>query len=131
MKKRITTLSTDPYSISLSDRAISLFVDPKSAAIFVDEGEGEDRMNGAVFSPSNRPSFSVRELAGSDSQLVLNYCGTAYFVGESSESESLRSWAASANKFLAGKSKLAEVSLRAQTTGLARLAADAVGASGK
>ena len=100
MEKRITAQCTDPHSVSLADRPCSLFIDSRTGAIFVDEGDGDGRMNGAVFSVTNGPSFAVRTCAGGDSQLVLDYRGVGYVIGVSADAAGLRDWAASANTLL-------------------------------
>src|SRR5436305_4113526 len=100
MEKRIAALSTEPHSVSLTDRPCSLFIDPTSGSIFVDEGDGEGRMNAAVFSPANGPSFAIRTAPGSGWQLVLDYVGTHYPLGLSDDESGLRRWAASANALL-------------------------------
>jgi len=100
MEKRITALSSNPHTVSLTDRKCSLFIDPKSGSIFVDEGDGEGRMNGVVFSPGNEPSFSVQPSAGADHRLVLDYGGVQYTVGVSDDGSELRRWAESANLLL-------------------------------
>ena len=109
MEKRIAALSSNPHTVSLTDRKCSLFIDPKSRSIFVDEGDGEDRMNGVVFSAANQPSFSVRPTAGQDYRLVLEYAGVQYEVGASADAHALRSWAESANALLVAIGKPAEV----------------------
>jgi hypothetical protein len=103
MEKRIAALSTDPHTVSLTDRACSLFIDPKTGSIFVDEGDGEDRMNGAVFLPVNGPSFSVWPSTGPDHRLILDYRGIQYFIGASGDGSALRRWAESANSLLTEK----------------------------
>lgn len=106
MEKRIAELTTDPHTVSLTDRKCSLFIDPQTGSIFVDEGDGEGRMNGVVFSVTNRPSFSARTGDGARQHLVLNYCGAQYELGEVSEdSNALQSWISSANAFLRAKHK--------------------------
>jgi hypothetical protein len=102
MEKRIATLSTDPHTVSLVDRKCSLFIDPNSGSIFVDEGDGEGRMNGVVFSPENGPTFTVAPTE-TDQRLVLEYCGTRYEIGSSKDLDHLRSWAESANALLAAR----------------------------
>jgi len=131
VEKRIANLTYAPHAVSLTDRQCSLFIDPKTGSIFVDEGEGKDRMNGAVFFPSNHPSFSVHELAGLDSRLVLNYCGTMFLVGIFAETESLKAWASSANALLANRGKPAEVPQRMPSAGIAGFTANVAGASTK
>lgn len=107
MEKRIAALSSDPHSVSLLDRKCSWFIDPKSGSIFADEGDGEGRINGAVFSPENGPSFSVRPSAGPDHELFLAYLGIQYVVGVSADGNGVRSWADSANLLLTEKGKQA------------------------
>jgi hypothetical protein len=109
MEKRIAELTTDPHTVSLIDREFSLFIDPKTGSIFADEGNGEDRMNGVVFSPRNGPSFSVHPSGGVDRRLILNYCGTQYIIGDSEDESSLRRWAESANLLLAARGKSIDV----------------------
>jgi hypothetical protein len=108
MEKRIAALSSNPLTVSLTDRKCSLFIDPKSGSIFVDEGDGEGRMNGVVFSPRNDPSFSVAPSAGPDHLLVLDYGGAQYIVGVSDDGGDLRSWAESANSLLTAKGSALE-----------------------
>jgi len=109
MEKRIAALSSNPHTVSLTDRTCSLFIDPKSGSIFVDEGDGVGRMNGVVFSPGNEPSFSVRPSTGPDHRLVLDYRGVQYIVGVSEDGNQLRSWAENANSLLIAKGKQAVV----------------------
>jgi hypothetical protein len=101
MEKRIAALSCNPHTISLTDdRKCSIFIDPKSRAIFVDEGDGDGRMNGVVFSPGNEPTFSVQPSEGPDHQLILDYAGIQYLTGISDDASQLQSWAESANSLL-------------------------------
>jgi hypothetical protein len=100
MEKRIAALSRSPHTVSLTDRKCSLFIDPKSGSIFVDEGDGEGRMNGVVFSPANAPCFSVPASTGPDHRLVLDYAGVQYLVGVSIDGDELERWAESANLLL-------------------------------
>jgi hypothetical protein len=105
MDKRIASLTIDPYTVNLADRKCSLFIDPKSGSIFVDEGEGDDRMNGAVFSPANHPVFSVKACEASNHLLVLDYRGIQCVVGTSQDREGLRQWAESANALLVARTQ--------------------------
>ena len=100
MEKRIAALSSDPHTVSLMDRKCSLFIDPKSGSILVDEGDGEGRMNGPACSARNGPFFSVQPSTGPDHRLVLHYCGMQYVVGVSDDGDGLRQWAESANLLL-------------------------------
>src|SRR6185312_6180749 len=100
MDKRITKLASDPYTVSLADRECSLFIDPLSAQIFMDEGAGEGRINGAVFTPANGPRFSTRTASGTFGQeLILAYCGVEVAVGSMDSSRDLDRWAEQANAF--------------------------------
>lgn len=103
MEKRIIALTTDPHTVSLADRKCSLFVDPKTGSILVDEGDGEGRMNGVVFSATNGPRFSIRESSGSEAELVLDYVGTQFSLGVSEDDHELRRWVESANALIAAK----------------------------
>jgi hypothetical protein len=105
LEKRIVAQSLDPHTISLADRECSLFIDPTSGSIFVDEGAGEGRVNGAVFTPANGPSFFVSLAAGPDHLLTLDYSGFRFIVGVSADSSELRRWAESANLLLEEKRK--------------------------
>jgi hypothetical protein len=113
MEKRIVTLTTGPHVVSLVDRPSSLFVDPASGSIFVDEGDGEGRMNGAVFAAANEPVFAVRHAEGPDWRLVLDYCGTGFEVGVLADETGLRDWAEGANTLL----RRARGRVRAQSAG--------------
>jgi len=110
MIKRIRSLSIDPHAVSLTDRECSLFIDSTTGSIFVDEGDGEDRMNGVVFTARNRPVFSVSSSRNTDCELVLNYCGTAYGIGVFDDSGLLNAWTRSANGLLTAKLKANETS---------------------
>jgi hypothetical protein len=111
MEKRIAALSSNPHTVSLTDRKCRLFIDPNSGSIFVDEGDGEGRMNGVVFSPTNEPSFSVWPSAGSDHRLILDYGGVQYIVGVSDDGNELKRWAESANLLPSEKRKPAKVAV--------------------
>jgi len=107
MEKRIAALSTDPYVVDLVDRKASLFIDPKTGSILLDQGDGEDRMNGVVFSVTNGPTFTVSSTEAKEHRLLLSYCGCDYSIGDSANGEELVHWATSANSFLRSKSKYA------------------------
>ena len=104
MEKRIAKLSFDPFAIGLADRECSLFIDPQSAQIFLDEGEGEGRVNGAVFTPANGPRFASRSDNGSGlASLILEYCGMELTVGSVESVDRLSSWVVAANALLRSK----------------------------
>ena len=124
MEKRIADLSSDPYTISLMDRKCSLFIDPASGSIFVDEGEGEGRMNGVVLSLGNAPSFSVRPLSGDDHELILSYRGIEYVLGVSEHDSDLKRWTESANLLLTEKGEVAGGLDRSRSQSTSRMEAD-------
>ena len=97
MEKQIVSLSIDPHTVSLADRTCSLFIDSRTGSIFVDEGDGEGRMNGVVFSATNSPRFSVRRMGDARLKLILDYLGTAYSIGSSQDEAGLQRWSESAN----------------------------------
>lgn len=108
MEKRIAALSSNPHTVSLIDRKCSLFIDPKTGSIFVDEGDGDGRMNGAVFSPRNGPTFAVVPFTDRDHRLVLDYRGIQFVIGVSEDRSSLQQWAESANLLLTAEGNHAE-----------------------
>lgn len=102
MSKQIIGLTENPLSIRLADRACSLFINPESGLIFLDEGAGEDRMSGAVCDPARGPRFAPQ----ADGGLVLNYGRLSWSLGRSDRPDAVRAWAEAANAFLASKQPL-------------------------
>jgi hypothetical protein len=100
MEKRIASLTTNPLTVNLMGRQCSLFIDPTSASIFVDEGEGDDRINGVVITFRNGPSFRVDSPSGANERLLLDYCGSCYLIGVSLAGLDLKQWVASANELI-------------------------------
>jgi hypothetical protein len=103
MDKRIVKLSREPFRVSLEDRTCSIFIDPKAGTILIDEGEGEDRLNGAVMYPDKAPTFSVAAEDGKGCELLLTYSGFRLVVGTVNDAREAQLWASSANLFLATK----------------------------
>lgn len=103
MSKPIIALSLSPLAVSLADRPFSLFVDPATGSVFVDEGPGEGRVNGLVFSAANGPVFEVRGAADAGWELVLRYRGLEYVAGTTADEQHLRTWADGANAVVVGK----------------------------
>ena len=103
MDKRILRLSRDPFRVELEDRSCSVFIDPKAGAILIDEGEGEDRLNGAVMYPDKAPHFSIGTETGETSVLLLDYSGFRLLVGTVADLADAQDWASAANRFLATK----------------------------
>jgi hypothetical protein len=107
VKKQVTKLARHPFFITLADRAISMYVDPDTGAIFIDEGAGKDRMNGAAIPAFKRPKFTCTP-AGSGCMLKLE-CGT--FVWEAGSTENVKeaaSWVKAVNRFLDSKRGFAD-----------------------
>ncbi len=98
MNKRITALTMPPHAVRLADKAISLFIDPDSGQIFLDEGDGDDRWNSAVLKPRRLPEFAV---AGG--HLVVHYAGRRFDLGELVDGIDAAAWVESANRLLVAK----------------------------
>jgi len=103
MDKRIVELSSDPFSVGLADRPCSLFIDPSTGNTLIDEGEGEDRMNGAVLFPDKGPRFSVAMSDSLGAELHLQCRTFRWVVGSVQEVSKAEEWAALANAFLVSK----------------------------
>jgi hypothetical protein len=101
MDKRVVTLSREPFRVGLEDRTCSIFIDPKVGTILIDEGEGENRLNGAVMYPDKNPVFSVATEDGESNVLLLDYSGFRLVVGTVKDVKETREWATAANRFLA------------------------------
>jgi hypothetical protein len=110
MDKRVVTLSREPFRVGLEDRSCSVFIDPKSGTILIDEGEGEDRLNGAVMYPDKTTLFSVATEDGKGNVLLLDYSGLRLVVGTVEDANETQEWATAANRFLAAKAYQAAVS---------------------
>lgn len=105
MVKQIVELSYDPHTVSLADRRCSLVIDPETGFIFMDEGDGEGRVNGAVLLPFRLPRFAADRTAGQGQALIIEYVGVRIVVGSTQDEAGLQSWIASANGFVAGKAE--------------------------
>ncbi len=103
MDKRIVKLSHEPFRVGLEDRSCSIFIDPKVGTILIDEGEGEDRLNGAVMYPDKAPKFSVATEDSKGNVLLLTYSGFRLEVGTVQDVKETQDWATEANRFLATK----------------------------
>ena len=66
MEKRIAALSSNPHTVSLTDRKSSLFIDPKSGSIFVDEGDGGPGTQGTPAVVAAEPAPAGRGASASD-----------------------------------------------------------------
>jgi hypothetical protein len=125
MEKRIVELTRDPHTVSLADRKCSLFIDVEAGVVFLDEGEGDGRVNGAVFTVANGPRFTVRP-SGSGGELMLDYAGRALEIGVTLDRTAAEQWALSANELLSAKS----VTATARTTAAAVEPGHAMGSFG-
>ena len=102
MDKRITKLSRDPYYVGLADRPISMFIDPPTGDVLIDEGNGKARMYGAVLHADNGIRFSCTP---ADSGCVVKvHCKTfVWEVGWAEDAVEAAKWVQDANTFLAMK----------------------------
>jgi hypothetical protein len=102
--KTVASLESDPFLVNLTDRAVSVFVDPQSGDIFLDEGRGADRMNGAVFPPDDGARFRLYDdAAGSDARLAIRCDHTDYDLGDLSLVPTAAAWVREVNEFLDSK----------------------------
>ena len=82
MDKKITKLSAGRhFSIDLSDQSLSVFIDGDSGVIFLDEGPGPDRVNGAALIPDRRARFVLRGGSSPELLLQIEYCGRVFTAG--------------------------------------------------
>ena len=103
MAKRIVQLSLAPFAVSLSDCPDSILIDPKAGNILIDEGDGDDRMNGAVLFPAKGPRFSVAMRDSLGAELHLQCRTFRWGVGSVQEVREAEEWATLANAFLVSK----------------------------
>jgi type III restriction enzyme len=103
MGKTVANLLREPFRVALTDRTCSVFIDPKAGTILVDEGAGDDRLNGAVMYPDKSPRFSVAAEPERGSVLLLDYNGFRLVVGSVAGVPAAEEWAAAANEFLTAK----------------------------
>jgi len=106
MGKQISKLGVDPFHIGLDDQACSVFVDPHTGDILIDEGEGEGRLNGVVLYADKEPRFYSIPLPESGAQLLLSYRKHLLVLGSHADAADLRRWAQSANDLLGSKCNL-------------------------
>lgn len=102
MGKQIAKLGVDPFHIGLDDQACSVFVDPRTGDILIDEGEG--RLNGVVLYADKEPRFYSIPLPETGAQLLLSYRKHLLVLGSYPDAAALRHWAQSANETLGSKS---------------------------
>ena len=102
MDKRIAKLARDPFFIQLIDRPISMYVDGDTGDLFIDEGAGKDRMNGAAIPAFKGPKFSC---SPADSGCILRLeCGTfVWDAGSTADVAEAASWVEAVNRFLETK----------------------------
>jgi hypothetical protein len=99
MSKRIKNFRVDPLSIQLDDKYCSLIVDHRNGNILFNEGDGDDRMNGAYYPADNSPRFAVAPRDG-EYRLEVNCRGFNWPVGTTADETAAREWAAAANAIL-------------------------------
>lgn len=100
--KHIISLMSDPFRVGLNDKLCSIFIDPKRGTVLIDEGDSEDRLNGAVMYPDKSPIFSVSNEDGAD-VILLDYSGFHLVVGTIGNVNEAREWTTAVNEFLATK----------------------------
>ena len=110
MDKQIVTLGTDPFYLGLADRECSLFVNPRTGDILMDEGDGEGRVNGAVLFADKEPRFHTLPGPDAGGQLLLSYRKHLFTLGDHENLVAMRDWADTANGFLAKKHPGADLS---------------------
>ena len=108
MDKRITKLSRDPFFVGLADRPISMFVDPPTGDVLIDEGNGQTRMNGAALHADKGIRFSCTP---TDSGCVVRvHCLTfVWEAGWTEDATDAASWVEEVNQFLESKRGTANV----------------------
>ena len=100
MNKIITAWGFDPLLIRLADRHASLIIDDRNGNILMNEGDGDDRLNGAVLSPKRSPAFEIVPCSGA-LQLVVHYAGLSFDLGTSKIDPLAAKWVEEANLLLA------------------------------
>ena len=95
MSKRIVGLGVSPYMVRLEDWECSLYVDEQNGNMFMDEGPGDDRLNGAVLKAHRRPAFRATR-----GRLVLDYAQHEFDLGELADGLDAAPWVESVNALL-------------------------------
>lgn len=103
MGKQIVKLGVDPFHIGLADQPCSLFVDPRTRDILIDEGEGDGRLNGVVLYADKEPRFDSVPLPETGAQLLISYCKHLLVLGAYPDTSALHEWARAVNESLASK----------------------------
>ena len=103
MGKQIAKLGVDPFHVGLVDQACSVFVDPRTGDILLDEGEGEGRLNGVVLYADKEPRFYSIPLPDTGAQLLLSYRKHLLVLGAYPDATDLREWARAVNDTLGAK----------------------------
>jgi hypothetical protein len=106
MNKRIAKLVRDPFHIKLTDRPISMYVDRDTGDIFIDEGAGNGRMNGAAIPAFKGPKFTCSP--SNSGWLIKLECTTfVWEAGWTDDAADAASWVEAVNRFLATKKDMA------------------------
>lgn len=102
MAKFIAKFDFQPLQISLSDRPMSVVVDPTTGDLSINEGDGPDRVNGTVIAAKSRPLLVVRRLPeGCGIEAMCG--GRVWTLGETADFNSAQMWVTKANQFIAAK----------------------------
>jgi hypothetical protein len=100
MGKQIVELLRSPFRVRLADRPCSVFVSDRNAQILIDEGDGDDRMNGAVLYADQEPRFDI----GPDGKNLRLSCGTFQIdLGSLEAVLQAEEWAIEANLLIRSK----------------------------
>ena len=102
MAKFIAKFDFQPLQISLSDRPLSAVVDPATGDLSINEGDGPDRVNGAILAAKSRPMLVVRRLPeGCGIEAMCG--GRVLTLGETADFNTAQMWVTKANQFIAAK----------------------------
>jgi small subunit ribosomal protein S1 len=97
-------LQPSPF-VSLNDRVASVFVDPGTRDILIDEGPGDKRANSVILREKNKPQFVVELDRASGARLLqIHYAGMTFEVGGlGSLGAEAEHWVKRANAYLERK----------------------------
>lgn len=95
------------FYIDLADQFSALAVNRLTGDLLLDEGDGDDRYNGALILQKSNPQFVIRPHSGK-LRVWLEYGKdrNQHFIGESSATWAFAKWILSANQAMRGKQPL-------------------------
>lgn len=94
-----------PFYIDLEDAELSVFIDTRTGSILFNEGIGQDRLNNAVISSEDRPSFSLKQSSRDEADyIVFITCKSfEYALGLTTDFAQARKWVERVNSFFTVK----------------------------